>query len=697
MPQAIATAIIAAVGATGLAATAITVATYVVVTVGLSLLTQELFGPGRPKPSDQQQTIRSAVGSRIRSYGETHVGGQLSFYESSNGILYRVITNGQGEIDEILEHRLNNNVVTVNGSGLVTDAKFQGAIQLFNRLGTDSQTAFSQLTSVFSEWTTNHRQRGCSNTLIICGEVESEEFSEVYEGSRPPEYSQVRKSTKVYDPRKDSTQVIGYDSEGDPIYGSGSHRKDNTSTFEYSDTAALVIADYVAHPDGYGLGWDSVNWVNIAEEADECENTILAASGETIALYRIWGSYRMSDEERKNILDAMMQACDGYNFQDQNSLFNLKVVRWIEPTVHITVDHIKKIAAQRGPTGLDDTSEVKVVYTEKLQDYKEFECNPVIDATATAEAPQRFDILFCPHHNQAVRLGKLLLLRLGDRWQLQLEGDLVFLSLIGERFCYITIPVLAIDEVAFEIESLEIMPAEPGGEVTLKGSFREVRSTDWDFDSATEEGDPPIGPSDISIVTTLEVPQNVTPSVTENAVAGQIVPTLYVAWDAPSRVSLKAEAEYREDGTSDWNRLTVNTEANTAVSGLVESGKTYEVRVRFLAITGKAGDWSATEEVVVGAYTISTPSQFALSEDAGDVTLQCRNPPQGTFDYVKFFRHTSDSFGGASDISGEVYGAPSQVVSYVDTPGSGTFYYWAVAYDTDATPSDETSSETVTI
>jgi FlaG/FlaF family flagellin (archaellin) len=120
MPQAIAGAIVAWLGATGVVAAVLTVALTVAITVGLNALISSIFSPGAPKPSDGQQVTRQAVGSRRRHYGIVHTAGQMTFLESSGGTLGMVCTLGTGEEGDILEHRINNNKVTLNSAGTVT-------------------------------------------------------------------------------------------------------------------------------------------------------------------------------------------------------------------------------------------------------------------------------------------------------------------------------------------------------------------------------------------------------------------------------------------------------------------------------------------------------------------------------------------------------------------------------------------------
>ncbi|PAL20231.1 hypothetical protein [Sphingopyxis sp. GW247-27LB] len=202
MPQAL-IGFLVQIGLSQLAATLVAT----VVTIGASMLLNALFGPSRPKPSDQQQNIRVAVGSRKRHYGIVCTGGQETFYESRNGTIAKVVTLGTGEEDQILEHKINDQKVTVVG-GTITDAKFRGAVHIYTRSGTDDQTAIAELTAKFPEWTADHRQRGCAHAAIIGDPVKQKYFGEVYNG-QIPQYTQTRKAAKLYDPRKDSTMVIG--------------------------------------------------------------------------------------------------------------------------------------------------------------------------------------------------------------------------------------------------------------------------------------------------------------------------------------------------------------------------------------------------------------------------------------------------------------------------------------------------------
>lgn len=203
----------------------------------------------------------------------------------------------------------------------------------------------------------------------------------------------------------------------------------------------------------------------------------------------------------------MLKACDGYCWQDADNKLNLQVGRWIEPTVHLTDDHIIALNGSMGAKALDRVNEVKVVYTDARFDYNEQESAPVIDVAAQEELgrpeSQRFDIYFAPHHNQASRLGKRLLAKLSDRWNLVVVTNLFGLNLIGERFCRLTCAELGIAAVAFEISSLRIN-FEAG---TLEIGLTEVRASDWNFDAELEEGTPPDVPGTSTVTPTVPAPR----------------------------------------------------------------------------------------------------------------------------------------------------------------------------------------------
>lgn len=677
MPQAILAIGVAIFGSGSIGAAVFTIAG----TLGFNELLKAVFGGGGPKPTDGKVNLNDAVGQRNRHYGIVHTGGQRSFFESRGGTLGIVITLGTGEEAEILEHRINDKVVTVSG-GTVTDESYHGAVHIYTRPGADDQPAIGQLTAKFSEWTSDHRQRGCAHAAIICDPVKQELFSEVY-GGQFPQYTQVRKAAKLYDPRLDSTAVIGTDDEGGPIHGSGGQRLNDRATWSWSDNAALVIADYAAHPDGFGMGYDAVNWANIAREADVCDETVTTVTSSTIARWRIWASYRFVDDERRDVLSRMLQAVDGFCWQDAQSKLNLMVGRYEEPDVTITSDHILGCSASIGPPAAKRVSAIKVLYTEAASGYREQESATVGGGGAgdddPSAAPQGLPVYFTPHHNQAVRIGKIAFAQLGDRWQGEWTFDLVGLNLLGQRFVRLQQPSLKIDAV-FKIDGLRLLLGEEPRRI--QASLIEVRPEDWAFDAAVEEGTPPIGAGAPSAPVALAPPTGLVLTAVQVSLAGGSGVAIAASWDDTGRPDLRFEAQYRPVAGGDWVMMAVDDDARTARTGLVDSGAAFTVRVRTLTLLGRASSWTSSTIVPSAVMSLAAPTILGVAAELGDVAVTLRLPTSANLAFARVYRATSSSFGAAIQLGDDIVGALGEVVTVFDPgPAPGTYFYWARAFD----------------
>ena len=672
MPMAIAGAIVAAIGVTSATLAAVlTVVLAVGVQMGINALIGAIFGSSRPKPSDGQITVRGSVESRRRHYGIVHTGGVETFKESANGTLGTVITLGTGEETEVLEHRINDKVVTVDGSGTVTDASYRGAVHIHTQPGSDDQTAIGQLTAKFAQWTSDHRQRGCAHAAIICDPVKQEHFSEVFNG-REPAYSQVRKAVKLYDPRKDSTNG-----------GTGIHRLNDKNTWEWSDNGPLVIADYIAHPDGYGLGYGNINWANIAAEADIADETVTTVTAETIARWRIWASYKLAVDERRAVLSDMLKAVDGFCWQGPDFKFNMRVGAYEEPDITITDDHILALAATLGPKAQQRVSSLKVLYTEAGIGYREQESATVEVPDAEEDPntdPQSVELYYAPHHNQAVRVGKLLAARLGDRWHLELTLNLFGLNLFGRRFCRVISAELGID-ARFAVDGG--VKLSIGRERTsVVATLIEVRPDDWDFDAASEEGTPPASSGSTSTPVVVGAPTGLAVTAVQIALADGNAVALEASWSA-GRIDLAFEVRYRPSAGGTWVMMAVDQDARTARSAGVSSGTEYEVQVRAFTLAHRTSAWSASVLITPTATaTLGAPTALSATGGTGTASISFAMPTSATLAYARVYRTATGTFSGATQVGSDIIAAPGALVGATDTGlSAGTKYYWARAFD----------------
>ena len=183
----------------------------------------------------------SANGQIPIIYGTRKVGGTIVFLETSgtdNQYLYMAFVLGEGEINDITKIFINDNEVTFDGdladdterNVASSDSNYyknsESLIKVRPHFGSDSQTACSLL-STLTSWTSNHRLRGVAY-ISFRFEWNSDAFGSI------PTVNAIVKGKKVYNPNLDGTKTGG----------SGSHREDTSSTWEYSDNPIYQLLDY---------------------------------------------------------------------------------------------------------------------------------------------------------------------------------------------------------------------------------------------------------------------------------------------------------------------------------------------------------------------------------------------------------------------------------------------------------------------
>lgn len=697
-----ATPLVSVLGIGGLAVAGSVIGTVAVgaaLTIGASYLSQSLIDqpqgttPGSvptPKPSDGQLNIRQAVPDHRRHYGRVRTGGPIVFYESKDGYMHVCVETGLGEIDAIEAYFLNEAEVTLDGSGFVQEAQFivggTSRVQIETSLGADNVASSTILQNAFTEWTADHRGRGIAWAVMRCQDTPAEQFRSVYESGKEPNYSQLERGAKLYDPRKDSTAG-----------GSGSHRQDDPSTFEWSDNAALIIADYLAHPDGYGMGWDAIDWTAVAAEADVCDELVTDQATQQIARWRIWGTYTLA-ESRRDVLRRLLAAADAMIYQTAGGLVAFHVGRWQAPAFTLTDDHIRAVDLQRYPDATEQANEIKVLYTDPDLGYREAESNGYRDDAAITALgrtiSRQANLYMVPHHNQAVRLAKRLETAGSAEWRGQLTLNLYGLNLIGQRFVHVEYSELGIDE-DFEIQKLSI--SGDGLSVTIE--IVSASAADFAFDAATEEGTPPTVPVDTSSTASIAVPTNLAAAAGEVALSGGVGVALFASWDPPSRDSLSHQARFRQVDTTSWTTMSVVQDEDRAFSGFVDAGPQYEIQVRAISLTGLASAWSASATVTATVDTSApaTPTSFGSSLSGSDVTLTWTASVSANQYASNVYRNTVDNFGTATQIA-TVYGGPSDAETYADEGlSAGTYYYWITGVNASQVESTETASQTQTV
>lgn len=237
MPQAIAGALFAT-GTIGYAVT------YALVTMainyGLSALSaslagkknQNLAGPGR------DVTVRGTTEPMQMIYGEVRTPGFIAYIGTSgnrNEFLHYVVVWAAHQCESIGGIWVDSVSATVSaidgamtGDGIYPPGG-PAVAYAWHHLGEKNQAADSTLVSAIPEWDSDCRGAGLCYTHFRL------EYHEgVFANGAPQNFFAYVKGRRLYDPRKDSTNG-----------GSGSHRRDDATTWEHSNNWALCVRDYI--------------------------------------------------------------------------------------------------------------------------------------------------------------------------------------------------------------------------------------------------------------------------------------------------------------------------------------------------------------------------------------------------------------------------------------------------------------------
>ncbi|TVP08759.1 phage tail protein, partial [Shewanella sp. KCT] len=204
----------------------------------------------------QQQMLRSPTEARRSIYGKAMVSGPIVFAEETgtdNEFLHLVIPLAAHRCQEVLEIYFDDEVVYQNGS---LDAAYNEHARINIHLG--GQTAAdSDLLAECEHWTDSHI--GLGITYLY---VRLKHDPEFYANGLPNVKALV-KGKPIYDPRKDST-----------VGGSGSHRWDEQSTWEWSDNWALCVLDYTRFESGVGALASEIDLPSYALAANDSDQLV---------------------------------------------------------------------------------------------------------------------------------------------------------------------------------------------------------------------------------------------------------------------------------------------------------------------------------------------------------------------------------------------------------------------------------------
>jgi hypothetical protein len=376
--------------------------------------------------------IREAAGAQEYVYGQVRKGGVLTYIDETgtdNKYLHIVIVLAGHEVEEIGDIYINDEVVTINGSGIVTTDRWKSKIRIIKRDGSQT-TASSQMVA----------DAGVASTFIGKGiahlYIRLQYDADVF-GSGIPTFTAVVKGKKVYDPR--------------------------TSTTVWSANAALCIRDYITS--AYGLADSTVNDTFFSAAANDCDDNIPIASGGTQDRYTINGVVR-ADSTIGSALADMMQSCNGALYYSGGE-WKLRVGVYEAPVKSFTLDDLR--SAITLPTKMsrrDNFNSVIGTFINSSAGWVEADYPPVTSAyfldteDNSIENAMDLPLMMVTNGARAQRIAKQALFRSREQMTISADFGLSALGVEVGDIVDLTIADYGWTNKEFEVKSWKLVISE---------------------------------------------------------------------------------------------------------------------------------------------------------------------------------------------------------------------------------------------
>jgi hypothetical protein len=515
-------------------------------------------------------------------YGTMKVGGAIVFdgtTGTNNKFLHRVIAYAGHEIESFHEIYINDELLTLDGSGNVTSpSRYNGKVRIKRLLGTANQVADPDLVSEVSGWSSNHRLRGIAYLYIRLA------FNADAFPNGVPTITTVIKGKKVFDPRN--------------------------STTAWSDNPALCMRDYLVS-NGYGLGEDAANLDDtlISTAADVCQffnyPTLTGATRFTTN-----GAFTTALTPY-DLLGDLLTSMGGLLWYGQGK-WRMKPAYYVAPTVAFDEDDIRSsITVSTRVSRRDNFNIVKGTFRGEesnwqVTDYPEVTNSAFVAADNGEESVIDIDLPFTSDAVTARRIARIALER--NRQQitvgaafgmraLQVQtGDII--TLTNARFGW--------TNKEFEVVSWTFGLADTY-DLQTQLSLRETAASVFDdvSDGVVYERD------NTTLLSPFEVPSiGLSATVRLQILKESLknIVTLNVTSGSPARID-RVEVEFRKDGDTEFTTVGTGSLGTFDVAYLDDG--LYDFRARAVNTFGVKGEFENL--VNVSAEGLAQPPQDVLN------------------------------------------------------------------------------------
>ena len=580
--------------------------------------------------------------------GTRKVGGNVVFLETSgtdNQYLYMAVVLSEGEINGVTSLFVNDNQVTLSGTltdgtqrtVASSDVNFfdeSSLITVEAHFGTDSQSA-STLLSTLTSWTSNHRLRGLAY-LAIRFEWNADKFGSL------PQVQAIVQGKKVYNPNLDGT-LTG---------GSGSHRADTSTTWEYSDNPILQLLDYLRN-ERFGMGipnsyFDS-NFADWQTATDVCDTNITPFSG--ASQIDLMDSHTVVDTSVKaidNVKNFVRGSRSYLNFS--GGKYNILVESTGSASITLTEDNIIGGISIQSKNKNSRYNRVIVNFTNPDKNFQSDTAQfPPVDETGLASADQhatmktadgglllegRFDFSMFTSPYQAQEMAEIILRRSRTSLDVSLKADATAMDLAIGDLVNITHATPAFSAKPFRVQGMTI-----NTDHTVSLQCTEHQDSFYTFGIQQEVATIPD--------TTLPNPFSVLPpasiTLTDELIEyadGIVITRLLITIGASTDLFVdNYEVQIKQTLDPDGNAVSDDFR-EIAVGKILQyqhlnviDGATYQVRVRAVNTIGSKSTFiSTTRAIVGGVEPPSNVEDFAVELHGQDHLKLTWTPPTANSD-----------------------------------------------------------------
>ena len=548
-------------------------------------------------------------------YGTRKIGGIISFIETSgtdNEYLYMIFTLSEGTNTSCEKIWIDDKQVTWSGALTHGTARtvgsgdsnfYKDSSSLITATwydGRDDQT-YDTTTGALSSWTSNHRLRGISY-LAMKFKWNQDAF-----GGLPVVHAEI-KGRKVYNANLDGTKTGG----------TGSHREDTESTWEYSSNPVWCTLDYMRNS-RFGLGiansYFDDNYADWQTAADVCTEQVTPyTSGSNINLLDMNG---VVDTKQKTIdvLKMMVNGFRGY-LNYANGEYRVLSESTGSASVTLTEDNILGGLKVSSMDKNNRYNRVIITFINPDKNYQTDEAQwPPIDDSGLSSAEQhstmktadggfllegRFDYPTITSKYQAQELAEVILRRSRNNMNVALKVDATGLDLMVGELVNITHATPSFSAKTFRIQGMQV-----NSDLTVELQLTEYQASYYTWTAQAQA--PTIPNTNLPNPFSVTAPASVT--LTDELIEysdGIVITRLNVAIGASTDKFVQYyQVETKKTSESDYKVIAKGTVLNYHQLNVIDDIE-YSVRVKAINSLGVSSGYTTATRTIVGATEIPT-------------------------------------------------------------------------------------------